>query len=71
MDNDRFTALLRRAISRRENREALPEIFGDLKEAIRILEEEMWVDAENAAISERHAKQALAGVDPVLLNFPR
>jgi len=69
MDNDRFTALLRRAISRRENREALPEIFGDLKEAIRILEEEKRISDNNDVLNRRDAAMAVAGVDPVILHY--
>ncbi|KKU06130.1 MAG: hypothetical protein UX10_C0039G0006 [Candidatus Magasanikbacteria bacterium GW2011_GWA2_45_39] len=65
--NGNISKLLNGVAGCRNNGEALQL----LRTAVKALEEEMWVDAENAAISERHAKQALAGVDPVLLNFPR
>ncbi len=66
MNNDRFTALLRRAISRRENKEASAKILGDLEEAIRILEEEKRIYDSNDALNRRDAKFAVAGVDPMI-----
>ncbi len=69
MNNDRFTALLRRAISRRENREALPKILGDLEEAIHILEEEKRIYDHNDALNRRDAELGVAGVDSILRHY--
>ena len=65
--NEKVKALLKRAMSRRENKEALL----DLKEATQLLEEETRIYDENEALNKRDAEFGFAGISYDLLHYPR